>query len=264
VNCKMNNFIDEAEAFFWLGATSGGLTLQEAQVRLGKRARMKDSYEESSDDNDQCTESQQLQINNVQTTDNEDKIIHDNANFVIFDTETTGISKNDVVIQMCYILHTEDGKVIDTYNRYWKKPDNIFINPRAQRTHRISKHILEQHGYDTRQELANIIKKFETFRQNNIKIIAHNVAFDNRLLSQTCIRHQIEWPFEKEDFFCTMKNARSYVNARDVNGNVKAPTNVELYKFVEGTNPDGNLHDAHVDCQVTSAGFLGGKRKGWW
>ena len=166
---------------------------------------------------------------------------------------------------MCFVMYDKDGESIDVYNRYWKKPCNVTINSRAQKTHKISSMVLAKNGYDVKPELENIIKTFELFKKKNIPVVAHNVAFDNRLLSQTCTHHQISWPFEKQDFFCTMKNARYHVNAKDVNGNSKAPSNTELYRFCKGKDPDRDLlHDALVDCQVTSIGFLYGKQHGWW
>ena len=292
----INDFSDIPEAFFWFGAMSSGMSLQETEKRLGKKAKMKSlvKAEEVHQIHQIQTEQRQIQIQQIQQaeqrqiqiqqiqqaeqrqiqaqqtdvdTETKDECILDNLDdtyFVIFDTETTGISRKDVVIQMCYLICNKEGSTISTYNRYWKKPCGIHINPRAFDTHKIDASLLQKSGYDAKEELQCIIKTFCTLKEKNILIVAHNANFDNRMLNQTCESVGLLWPFSKEDFFCTMKAARDRVGALDKNGKIKAPSNLELYKFVTGKEPEGNLHDALVDCRVTSVGFLKGREYKWW
>jgi DNA polymerase III epsilon subunit-like protein len=196
--------------------------------------------------------------------DQEEKQDLSNIWFAVFDTETTGISAADVVVQLCVLVYDLSGILLHTYNEYWKMPDGVTMNPRAEATHNISKQILQSQGLDGCTELAETIHIFETFLENNIPVVAHNAAFDNRLLKQTAQRHQMNWPFEASQFFCTQKASRNHVKAKDKVGRIKAPSNLELYVFFKKCQPKGNLHDALVDCEVTAVGFIGGSKAGWW
>jgi hypothetical protein len=99
-------------------------------------------------------------------------------------------------------------------------------------------------------------------------VCAHNKSFDVRLLKQTALRHGIgDWDLEARDVLCTMQLAKPYtgfVSAKT--GRPKAPSNVELYKFLhDGETPDfGALHDASTDIKVTAASFAAGCARGWW
>ena len=45
---------------------------------------------------------------------------------------------------------------------------------------------------------------------------------------------------------------------------VKAPRNEELYIFLFGCKPVGQLHSALPDCRVTLASFVEGRKRKWW
>mgnify|MGYP001175077854 CR=1 FL=1 len=188
----------------------------------------------------------------------------DNVSFAVFDTETTGGSFSDVIIQMGVVCYDDQENICFKYNKYWKPPLNITIKPGAMRVHKITPCVLEKNGVDAKSEIIFIYNLFKNLKSKNKKMVAHNVSFDFRMLSQTANINGCEWDFEESDFFCTQKNSRQYVKALDKNGKVKAPTNSELYHYIYGKEPIGNLHDALVDCKVTGAGYLGGIEKKWW
>jgi hypothetical protein len=70
----IKEFKDDAEAFFWFGATSGGLSVQEASNKLN------------------CVVCWRSFLGPLTST-----------HALIFDTETTGTSKHDVIIQFACI-----------------------------------------------------------------------------------------------------------------------------------------------------------------
>ena len=187
-----------------------------------------------------------------------------NGWFAVFDTETTGTSGQDVVIQMCIVMYDVNGHVQYIYNQYWKMPDDTFMSPMAEATHHISKEMLENKGLDGNMEIEHTIRIFNTLIQHNIPLVAHNASFDNRLLKQTAQKNGKPWPFDTKDFFCTQRASRKHVNAKDKLGRTKAPSNVELYMYFEHDLPQGDLHDAFVDCCVTATGYMRGSQARWW
>lgn len=200
----------------------------------------------------------------VSDHDQEDDTLIKDTWFAVFDTETTGTSSKDVVIQMCILMYDKNGTLQHTYNELWRMPDDVNMNPMAEATHHISKQTLEEKGIEAEHELKNLIHVFHTLLRHNIPLVAHNATFDNRLLKQTSEKNCIEWPFDASQFFCTQKSSRQFVKAKDKLGRIKAPSNIELYMHFEDMPPSGDLHDAFVDCTVTARGFMNGSRAGWW
>ena len=45
---------------------------------------------------------------------------------------------------------------------------------------------------------------------------------------------------------------------------LKAPRNEELYLFLFGSKPAGQLDSALPDCRVTLASYVEGRRRKWW
>lgn len=187
-----------------------------------------------------------------------------NAWFAVFDTETTGNTRNDVVVQMCVLIYDKNETILQSYDKLWKIPTGVTMNPRALAVHNISEDRIQDEGVDASIEMAYIMRLFKSLMRFNILVVAHNTAFDNRLLKQTALVHGIEWKFDTCDFFCTQSRSRTHVKALDKRGRVKAPSNKELYYCFHSELPDEPLHDAFVDCKVTAAGFIGGARSGWW
>lgn len=250
------------DAFFWFGLTSRGLTFSQAEAHVNKSAFIKESYrdtfiyeivKEILDEN----------ISELEKTVNCERK-SSTPLFAVFDTETSGNSKNDFVIQLAVVTYDKFGNMVDSYNKYWSLPLGSTINPFSQSVHNISHHMLQEKGVSPEKEFPYILNLFSYFIKNGINLVAHNVSYDNRMLKQTAEYYNFTWPFSTEHFFCTQKASRSHVRALDKNGNIKAPKNTELYKFMTGNDPEGDLHDALVDCGITATGYLGGKKNNLW
>ncbi|MEA1962457.1 MAG: exonuclease domain-containing protein [Bacillota bacterium] len=96
----------------------------------------------------------------------------------VLDTETTGLSNRDEVIELAIILFKFDaqsGRVIEILDQYTglREPSCV-INPFAQKVHGISMGSLKGKDFD-----YNRIK--EIFMRAEF-IVAHNAAFDRRML----------------------------------------------------------------------------------
>ena len=86
--------------------------------------------------------------------------------------------------------------------------------------------------------------------QREKPVVAHNAAFDARLLQQTGEKQGLkDWKLPVT-MFCSMTGARSHIVRTD--GKRKAPSNVECFKYLCGRDPDmGQLHDAMACARQT-------------
>ena len=270
-----DSFEFQNDAFFWFGLTSGGLTFSQAEVYVNKSAFIKESYKNKVIYNivkevlyENILKLEKKCLGTIENFQCKKKVKYEQKIrtplFAVFDTETSGNSKNDFVIQLAVVTYDKFGDTIDSYNKYWSLPPGSRINPISQSIHNISYKILQEKGISPEKEFPYILNLFSDFIKNGITLVAHNASYDNRMLKQTAEYYNFIWPFSTEHFFCTQKASRIYVRALDKNGNVKAPKNTELYKFITGNNPEGDLHNALVDCGITATGYLGGKKNGLW
>lgn len=187
--------------------------------------------------------------------------------YAVFDTETTGLSARDVVLQCALGLFDRDGRLLQAYDRLWKLPPGVRITKRAYSVHKIGYKRLERDGMDAAPQVRIVLRTLRRLRERRVPVVAHNAAFDARLLEQTAERHGVrEWDIDKRDVLCTMQMAKPYTNlVSKKTGKPKAPGNVELYRYLHKRSPQlGALHDALVDCKVTAACYAAGRDRGWW
>lgn len=173
----------------------------------------------------------------------------DCVGFAVLDTETSGLTRNDVVIQCAIGFYDSDGHSLFIYNKYWQLPAGLLINSRAQEVHQITPKDLETKGVSAHVELCELKTVFQNLKTRAIPIVAHNARFDSRMLRQTATIHGvIDWHLQHEDLFCTMTSAKSHVGALNRSGKLKAPSNSECYEFLFGVDAStvGPLHDANT------------------
>lgn len=101
-----------------------------------------------------------------------ESIITDTDNALFFDTETTGISKNDEILQMAGVVNTGE-TIIRTYLQHAQP-----INSRAMAVHGIKK---------VPESSPTIIEIHDELRQclESKLIVGANISFDIRMLKQT-------------------------------------------------------------------------------
>lgn len=156
------------------------------------------------------------------------QILKQKDDFLILDTETTGLGKNDVVIQMGII--DLDGNVI--YDQLIKPSRFKRIPAEAVEIHRISYKMLEEKPFfkDIKDEFYRII--------NGKQILIYNSEFDLRLLKQTCKADEVE--FKNIETFCVVKAYSMFVGEWDERFNE--------YKYQK---LEGGDHSAIGDCRAT-------------
>lgn len=162
-------------------------------------------------------------------------------NFVILDTETTGLDSDDEICQIA-IINSKGETLLDSL----VKP-NVLVSPKASEIHGITNDMLE-HAADWKTLFPEIRSHIE----NNI-IVIYNADFDLRMLHQTCLAHNSEtmdW-FEL-DSYCAMEAfAEFYGDWSSWHGSYrwKPLTTAVSYLGLEVAN----AHDALGDSLVTLA-----------
>lgn len=250
----MSRFDSEADAFFHFGASCGSHNLETYTEYSNTLEETMPEKEDAYAKNEQC----------VRETYIWPKLC---ANyFVVFDTETTGVFKSDVVIQFACILCDDTGSELFSYNQLWIPPSGETIQARAEEVHKISNRVVLSKGLETITQLRWLKDFFDDCKKNGVRLVAHNASFDVRLLNQTASSAKFpHLPFlTSDDTFCTQKHSRQLVKALDVNGRVKAPTNTELYFYMTKKLPSLDLHDALNDCRVTASSYAAGRIRNVW
>lgn len=166
---------------------------------------------------------------------------------LFIDTETTGLSYSDQIIQFAAIYGIFDWKNfqeeirINQYINITKE-----INPFAQRVHKISKSMVEKYDY-----IDWYIDTFMEYVEKSDCVIWHNISFDMRMLRQDCERIWREHNLESVRTFCTMKDTCDCESLTCK----KRPKLRILYNELFGRNFE-NAHDAMADIEATKDCFL--------
>jgi len=199
-------------------------------------------------------------------TEQSSKPLCEIAHFCVFDTETSGLSRNDCAVQTAIGFFDEDGRKLGFYDRFWKLPKGVKISQGSYAIHKISTIRINKEGCEAAPELRKVMKIMKRMLARGKRIVAHNAAFDCRILAQTARSHGVnEWNLCTEDVFCTMRHAKPFCNlVSNATGKPKAPSNAELYKFLTGSSPVGALHNALVDIKVTAKSYVEGRKRNWW
>ena len=128
--------------------------------------------------------------------------------FLIYDTETTGLPKNDQapltdfdnwprLIQLAWQMHDENGEVIEV-NNYLIKPEGFIIPRSAEKIHGISTERAEKEGNDLRE----VLEIFSKSLVNAKVVIGHNIEFDNTVMQGASIFH-LARGLHRRNFFTT-------------------------------------------------------------
>lgn len=181
--------------------------------------------------------------------------------YLFFDTETTGLPKNykapasdsdnwPRLVQIAWSWYDSEGNVWDSYS-YIIKPNGFIIPEEVAKLHRVTQERAEKEGVDLEAALkhfAEDVKKAEF-------IIAHNIDFDDKIISAEFYRLQMESVLTDANKICTMKSSVDFCHIPNSYGRYKWPNLDELYNCLFGTSfPDA--HDALVDVNACAKCFF--------
>lgn len=146
---------------------------------------------------------------------------------IFFDTETTGNTEKDFLIQIAYKSPEE------TFNNLYK-PENK-IPPEASAVHHITnKMVADKTPFQSSPDLKKIKDLFE---DRDSIVVAHNAPFDLAMLKKEGIN--------PERFICTLRVAR----ALDTEGKIEK-YNLQYLRYLLEIEVDATAHDALGDVLV--------------
>ena len=184
---------------------------------------------------------------------------NDNATYLFFDTETTGLPINwkapvqnvnnwPRMIQIAWLLYSTDGTRIDGKN-FIIKPEGFSIPDDAVRVHGISTEKAMTDG----KELDVVLKLIAEQIENADALVAHNMSFDEKILGAEFIRKNIQNDLFNKNRICTMKESTRYCKIPGRYG-YKWPKLSELHIELFGEDFK-EAHDAAVDINATAKCF---------
>jgi DNA polymerase III epsilon subunit-like protein len=169
--------------------------------------------------------------------------------YLFIDTETTGLGKSDVVLQLAYIATNADGSEVLEKDATFAHEFDYEIHPEAAKVNGLTKEIVKAKGYWP-PSIERTLQMLHTLAESMF-VVGHNIDFDLRLIRQTCERYGVEFP-ATVNTICTKKAAQK----------AKIPAKLgDLHNHLFGKDFDG-AHDALADVKATARCFFELKRLG--
>ncbi len=154
---------------------------------------------------------------------------------VVFDTETTGLNRDDDEIIQIAAVEYVAGVPGETFEVYINSPHEL---GESEAIHKISREMLIARGVSSTDGLL----AFSNFIGNSV-LVAHNLSFDLAMMKTGFARHGIAHDITKNPMFDTLDLSRR------VYSDLKS---FKLVDLIESLNLDGrNTHNAMDDVLVT-------------
>ena len=180
--------------------------------------------------------------------------------YLFFDVETTGKPRNwkapvsdtfnwPRMVQIAWLYYDENRKLLDAQDHIIQ-PEGFEIPYEAERIHGISTQKAKTEGV----VLQVVLEKFKKLIDKTDYIIAHNIAFDEKILGAEFYRKNMEHRLFLSERYCTMKEATHFCKLPGKYG-YKWPSLSELHQKVFGKDFDGQ-HNAKADTQACADCFF--------
>ena len=186
--------------------------------------------------------------------------------YLFFDTETTGLPRSFIapesdfdnwprLVQIAWILCDEKGGEVSRKSLIIK-PEGFTIPEDAVRIHKITTEMALDKGIP----LAEALSEFNQATLKADVLIAHNIAFDQRIIGAEFLRKDIPSGITRLKPFCTMLNSTEFCKLPSYRG-WKPPRLYELHMklFSKGFE---RAHDALADTEACMRCFFELKNKG--
>ncbi|MDR0834660.1 MAG: 3'-5' exonuclease [Candidatus Symbiothrix sp.] len=185
---------------------------------------------------------------------------------LFFDTETTGLPKNykapvsDIdnwprLVQLAYMVYDFDGHQVKEVNHI-VKPLGFTIPTESTKLHRITTEKAIRDGKD----LKSVLVEFQSWVEKAEYIVAHNIAFDEKIIGAELYRIKIPNFLSSKTKICTMQVSTDFCALPGSYG-YKYPSLSELYDKLFNTSVS-EAHDALVDIKATVKCFWELEKKG--
>jgi DNA polymerase III subunit epsilon len=180
--------------------------------------------------------------------------------YLIIDCETTGLPKNwkapvsDLdnwprVIQLAWALYDESCAPLESVV-HLVRPNGFTIPEEAQRVH----HITTEQATSQGKELRDVLAALSAAAAKAKYLIAHNVKFDEKVISAEYLRLNIEIPFMHKKRICTMEQSTNFCQIPGQYG-YKWPSLAQLHQKLFGTELE-EAHDAGADVATCTRCFF--------
>jgi DNA polymerase III subunit epsilon len=187
------------------------------------------------------------------------------AMYLVFDCETTGLPRNwkaaisDLgnwprVIQIAWSLNNKEDECIESA-AHLIRPEGFVIPADVQRIHGITTERALAEGKD----LTAVLRKFGSAVDRAEMLIAHNIRFDESVISAEFLRMNLTLPFGEKKRICTMTQTTNICRIQGAYG-YKWPTLAQLHQelFKSGFE---EAHDAGADVAACARCFFELKRR---
>ena len=185
--------------------------------------------------------------------------------YIVIDCETTGLPRNwkapisDLdnwprVIQIAWSRYDKDFQPVESI-AFLVQPDGFIIPPEAQRIHRITTERASNEG----KPISAALSQFADAVGKSEVVVAHNLSFDDSVISAEYLRLDLSPPFGNKIRICTMRGAKDFCRLPGPYG-YKWPSLSELYRVLFGTGYE-EAHDAGADVAACADCFFELKRR---
>lgn len=165
---------------------------------------------------------------------------------IVFDTETTGLHNHDDIVQLAVaVMH--DGK--DQFAKAFYLKNQVPLDgTEAQKVNGLTDEFLAKNGLEPKRVLADFLTLIGTtiLHEGRVLLVAHNLAFDARMMSTMFSRYGFGGFPTRNCFGCCTKE---FVKALNLPPHVLE--NNKLKTCIERLNIKGiNSHDALDDAKA--------------
>jgi len=181
--------------------------------------------------------------------------------YLFFDTETTGLPRDykapasdslnwPRLVQIAWAWYDAEGNPWESFS-YIIKPKGFIIPEEVAKIHRISQERAELEGVDLEIALKHF---FDDVRKAEF-LIAHNIDFDDKIVSAEFYRLGLENSLENIKKIDTMKSSVDFCHIPNSYGRYKWPNLDELHRCLFGVG-FSDAHDAMVDVDACAKCFF--------
>lgn len=185
--------------------------------------------------------------------------------YLIIDCETTGLPRNwrapisDLdnwprAIQIAWSLFDGSGALLESA-AYLVRPDGFIIPEDVQRIHGITTERAIAEG----KKLVDVLREFSTAAGKAEIVVAHNLRFDESVISAEFHRLKLKVPFAGKKRICTMTQSTDFCRIPGTYG-YKWPTLSQLHKELFNCGFE-EAHDAGADVSACAKCFFELKRR---
>lgn len=179
--------------------------------------------------------------------------------FLVLDTETTGVSRQDRIVSLCWAIF--DASAVQVELQYQViKPDGFIIPFAAAAVHGISTEQARRVGIPLRGVLERLNAAIELHAPE--LYVGHNAAFDRPILLNEYLRLRLAENHSTLPVYCTMRRGTTICCLpKRGRGGYKWPKLDELHRHLFG-KPHTSAHDARGDVLATAKCFFELRRRG--